>query len=140
MQTVAPVSAGGASQLLASFQSDDVPPCQVEVQACALATPTPKVASNTSRVISHHFWRTPVHRRRGPGTEGGKWAPVTHRTPCAPYLQWTTAERRARSSVGERSLHTREVAGSTPAAPIIIVCRAKVCEDSRSILQKRLHT
>jgi methylmalonyl-CoA mutase, C-terminal domain len=31
-----------------------------------------------------------------------------------------SAERRARSSVGERSLHTREVAGSSPAVPIEI--------------------
>src|SRR4051794_18198618 len=36
--------------------------------------------------------------------------------PPAAYHQ---APSRARSSVGERSLHTREVAGSKPAAPIV---------------------
>ncbi len=38
---------------------------------------------------------------------------------------WLCSGSRARSSVGERSLHTREVAGSKPAAPIIR--RARDC-------------
>jgi hypothetical protein len=41
-------------------------------------------------------------------------APVPGYRPAASRL----TPRRARSSVGERSLHTREVAGSKPAAPI----------------------
>jgi hypothetical protein len=43
---------------------------------------------------------------------GGGW-----RSP--PHTSYTSPFSRARSSVGERSLHTREVAGSKPAAPIV---------------------
>ena len=37
-----------------------------------------------------------------------------------------SALRRARSSVGERSLHTREVAGSKPAVPMGKACKIAI--------------
>ena len=54
----------------------------------------------------------------GPGSCGSprKSEPRNCRTPGTSYNR----ARRARSSVGERSLHTREVAGSSPAVPIKI--------------------
>src|SRR5205085_6500633 len=67
--------------------------------------------------------RTPARRRARParagrappdGSRRASWrAEATARIGCA----------RARSSVGERSLHTREVAGSKPAAPILVRSR-----------------
>ena len=44
---------------------------------------------------------------------------VTSRVPASVPSLGLLAPPRARSSVGERSLHTREVAGSKPAAPIV---------------------
>jgi hypothetical protein len=51
-----------------------------------------------------------------PGHDKVRSAPWSH--PSAVGLKPSVGGQRARSSVGERSLHTREVAGSSPAVPI----------------------
>src|SRR4051812_48210325 len=55
----------------------------------------------------------------GPEGRLGVALPLPFRLRPPPFRgRSRTAEARARSSVGERSPHTREVAGSNPAAPI----------------------
>ena len=98
--------------------------------AAAPVEATPRYCAGHRRLSRHRIarWRRlqlrqRLERQRNRDRERRRLSPPPPSNPTAEYRRRVESpSRRARSSVGERSLHTREVAGSSPAVPIRI-CR-----------------